>query len=97
MYTVHKFPIDLQSGADQSFMMPMGAEILDVQVQNGVPTLWAFVDTDAPIVQRRIVMVGTGTDAFCATSQRQSRPYIGTVQLRNGMLVLHFFDRGEVK
>lgn len=96
MYTVHKYPIDLEAGDLQSITTRRNAKILDVQMQNGVPTIWAFVDTDAPAVERRIVIVGTGHDARKATRQCSPVSYIGTIQLHNGKLVLHFFDKGEV-
>lgn len=92
MLTIHKYPIDLQAGADQTVKMPQGATLLDVQLQNGVVAVWAHVDDTRPMVKRRIVIVGTGHDASDITGGL----YIATVQLRGGFLVLHFFDMGEV-
>ena len=92
MLTIHKYPIDLEAGADQTVIMRQGACLLDVQLQNGAVAAWAHVDDARPLVKRRIVIVGTGHDA----SKIVGGGYIATVQLRGGFLVLHFFDMGEV-
>lgn len=74
---------------DQTTNIPatQGARPLSVQVQNGVLTLWAIVDPDAPVA------------GFCAGRLWTGRPipeaimkseYVGTVQLDNG-LVEHVF------
>lgn len=92
MLTIHKYPIDLEAGADQLVTMPQGAALLDAQLQNGAVAIWAHVDDVRPMVKRRVVIVGTGHNASDITGGR----YIATVQLRGGFLVLHFFDMGEV-
>lgn len=92
MLTIHKYPIDLEAGADQIVSMRQGAALLDAQLQNGTVAVWAHVDDVRPIVKRRIVIVGTGGNTTKIVGGR----YIATVQLRGGFLVLHFFDMGEV-
>jgi len=67
--------------------MPAGAEILTVQMQHGLPTLWARVDTDAPKVHRAVACYGTGWDGV------ERGAYIATVQYHDGT-VWHFFDQG---
>ena len=43
--------------------MPAGAEILRIDLQQGVPTIWALVDPDETAsVERRFDIVGTGWD-----------------------------------
>jgi hypothetical protein len=90
MLTIHKYPIDLEAGSVQSILMHQGAQILDVQSQNGTTTVWAQVDNTQPQVKRRIHFCGTGSELI------PTGRYIATVQLRGGFLVLHFFDMGEV-
>lgn len=90
MLTIHKYPIDLEAGDLQSITTRRNVEILDVQMQNGVPTIWAKVDEAQPKVKRRIHICGTGSRLI------PTGRYIATVQLRGGFLVLHFFDMGEV-
>jgi hypothetical protein len=41
-------------------VMPVGAELLCVDMQAGSPTLWALVEPDAKTVRRRFEIVGTG-------------------------------------
>ena len=87
MRTVYKYELEI---ADEQFVvMPTGAELLTVQVQagTGMVCLWARVDTDAPVVRRRIWMRGTGyPDAYDV--------YVATFQYHFG-LVFHVFDGGE--
>lgn len=74
---------DVESG---SVSMPLGAEILSVQMQRGVITLWALVDPTAPVVTRSFVVVGTGHDLPDGNLM-----YRGTVQA--GTFVWHVFER----
>lgn len=89
--------------------MPRGARILHVQAQargainpwlNAINpwldqpefgSLWALVETVEPKVRRTLVAVGTGLPVDGVVAH----PYIGTVVLHNGALVLHVFDLGE--
>lgn len=92
MRTIYKYPIHLDRGDVVHILMPADACLLDLQLQNGVPTLWAQVDSSRKTTNRRIGIVGTGHD----TARVDAGSYIATIQLRNGHLVLHFFDMGEV-
>jgi hypothetical protein len=86
--TIHKY--QLNTTDNQSLWLPKGAEILTVQTQNDVPCIWALVDTDQHLEERRFEIFGTahpiqsdiGTD----------RKYIGTYQLNGGDLVFHLFE-----
>jgi hypothetical protein len=85
MKTIHKFPLDVID--DQPFEMPIGAKVLCVQVQNGLPCIWAEVNTEVPKENRWFSVYGTGAElaAFDHT-------YIGTFQLRDGQLVFHVYE-----
>lgn len=74
---------------DCTLKMPVGAEVLTVQVQDGELRLWALVNPNVVRVDRRFVVYGTGHDI--KTSEFDQR-YIGTVQMNNGYLVLHVFE-----
>ena len=83
--TIWKFPLA------PSLVMPTGARLLDVQMQDGYPILWAEVDAspEANAVTRNLAVVGTGwPDSVLATSK-----YVGTYQ--DGSLVFHVYDLGE--
>ena len=68
--------------------LPEGAEILCVQIQHELPCIWALVDPDAPLVQRRFIIVGTGQDI----SNVDSSNYIGTFQQAQSSLIWHLFE-----
>ena len=88
MKQIWKFP--LETTDSQKIEMPVDAEILTVQLQNGVPCIWAIVNTDAPTNEyREILIFGTGHDV-----ENQSE-YIGTYQL--GCLVFHAFEAKQTK
>lgn len=70
----------------QTIAMPQGARILCVQIQTGMPCLWAMVDDEAPLAARDIHIRGTGHD--CAGAEAFA--YIGTFQMPG--LVFHVFD-----
>lgn len=87
---IFKYPLMVVD--QQTIMMPRGADILCVQMQGEVPTLWAVVDPDwnghpAPEEARTINIYGTGNPM-----RDPMGLYIGTVQQFSGALVWHVFD-----
>jgi DNA-directed RNA polymerase subunit RPC12/RpoP len=64
-----------------------GSEILTVQIQRGIPCIWAIGDTGALLTPRRLCIRGTGR-----TFKGNEGKYIGTFQLDNGDLVFHVFE-----
>lgn len=62
MKTIHKFQFDMEKNRTQihGFPMAMHSRILTVQVQHGLVTMWAEVETEAPIVVREFIINGTG-------------------------------------
>lgn len=90
MRAVYKYPLEVVD--EQHVKMPMGAQLLSVQDQNGNLCLWALVDTACALVQRKIRIVGTGNPVVTPGPGC----FISTVQQRNGALVWHVFDAGQV-
>lgn len=80
----------LEMTDENTIEMPEGASVLSVQVQHEHPCLWALVRPDAPRIQRRFRIVGTGHE-FDPTGLT----YVGTFQLYGGELVFHLFERGD--
>jgi hypothetical protein len=72
----------------QKVLMPKGAKILTVQIQHGVPCLWALVNQPAPDVEREFRVIGTGHPIPDA----EALEYIGTIQVHEGGLVFHVFE-----
>ena len=83
------FKYTLKIDDEQEILMPFGAEILTVQVQNYQPQIWAIVNPDdiQPEV-RKIRMIGTGHPI----EQDFTGKYIGTFQLYSGVIIFHVFE-----
>lgn len=67
--------------------MPKGAQVLAIQTQNGDPQMWALVDIEAPLVERKFAVYGTGRRIGSNAGQ-----YVGTFQIEGGALVFHVFE-----
>lgn len=93
MRTIHKFPLAI---TDHQFIaLPSQVKILCVQMQRGVPCLWALLDPDEPSHKVTIIMRGTGHPI---DDDAETGEYIGTVQqeivgLASSILVWHVFAR----
>ena len=88
--TIWKFDIEVSD--IQQIKMSQLAELLSVQVQHGAVCIWALINPDNPIVDRNIIMSGTGHDL----SDRLLGKFLGTVQFPDDDdLVFHVFDGGE--
>ena len=88
MKTIHKYAL-IATGV-QVITMPNNSEILTVQTQNGVPCIWALVDTDNSPEERVFYIFGTGQEVGDAIL---NMIYIGTFQMENSGLVFHLFER----
>lgn len=81
---IWKFPLELKEW--QALDMPIGSEVLTLQVQEGTPTLWVMVDPLMPKVKKHFHIVATGQ----AISEEQHGLYHGTWQ--SGPFVWHLFE-----
>jgi len=86
--TIWKYPMPIVDY--YAFDMPEDAEVLTVQVQHGVPCIWATVDPNKPKLPRGFFVRGTGHELGLAESAK----YVGTFQIELGGLVFHLFDEG---
>jgi hypothetical protein len=77
----------LEDAGRQQIEMPEGARIISVQVQHGIPCLWAIVDPGKPAVRRTFHIIGTGNPFNAAPLA-----YVGSFQLLNGKFVGHVFE-----
>ncbi len=89
MYTIWKYPLDVVD--DQTVQMPSQAELLTVNDQNDHFCLWVRVNTDNPLLNRKISIRGTGHPADDVGK------YIGSMYPYNGKLVFHVFDGGYIE
>ncbi len=89
MITVYKYVLPTMPGPFSIPELPQDADLLTVQVQCGLPYVYARVNTDD---------LGTGTHQLVACETGKSCPcagqHIGTAMLLNGGYVLHYFVTG---
>lgn len=85
--TIYKYPLTFVES--QQVSLPVGTKVLTVQLQNGIPTLWAMVNQNSEHFEdKTIEMYGTGwpIENTCV-----GRNYISTIQT-DEELVFHFFE-----
>lgn len=87
MKVVWKYKLGLEKET-QSIKMPRWSTILDVQLQDGEPVMWALVDPNASMIERLFIWVFTGEK-----SDDWNYDYIGTIQV--GPMVYHLFEEIE--
>jgi hypothetical protein len=86
MQTIFKYTLNL---GGSPIRMPVGAEILSVQAQDGDICLWARVDTSVREFEDRTFMAfGTGDQL----PTRLDLHYIGTAMSQGDRLVMHVFE-----
>ena len=93
MGRIYKYPLT-PGASDEPIMIEMheGAAVLTVQVQRGIPCLWASVDIRKPKIKRCFIIYGTGF----GLDDGPARHYVGTYQLQSGDFVFHVYtDRIE--
>lgn len=76
----------LKVDSEQRLPLPIGAQLLCVQLQDGEPHLWALVHGRRPKVLRTIVTYGTGEPI----PEEGPGRYLGTYQLDGD--VWHVFE-----
>ena len=82
--SVYKY--QLQVADVQRIDLPVGAQVLRIELQRGMVALWAVVDPSASSEERTVHCIGTGHRFTTGSAD-----YIGTVQLHGGSLVFHYF------
>lgn len=87
-YRVFKYPVPITDTF--SIAIPQSGQILDVQVQQGTPVMWALVNPDAPKMERQFRLLGTGHPI--EAEERYQFEHIATFQLDEGTLVFHLFE-----
>lgn len=85
MNTIHKAVLQIHDS--QYVEMPLGAEILTVQMQGPTCCLWYKCDPAKYTTRRHIGIFGTGHDL-----PNVHMNYLGTIQWNLGQLVFHIFE-----
>ena len=68
---IYKYPVSIGTFFH---MIPKGAEVLCVQMQDRIPQIWVLVDPDAEEEKREFIVVGTGHRHTMLSR------YVGTLQ-----------------
>ena len=93
MRTIYKYPIPIEGAFEID--LPKGAMILSFQSQNGVPCIWAMVETGFVEEERSFRLFGTGHPVEIIPNDR-SLHYIGTAQQSQiPPLVWHLFEEAK--
>lgn len=82
---IWKFELDVTDR--QLVWMPIGAKVLDVQMQHDQCCLWALCDEHAQKEARYFNIYGTGNPM-----PDEPGEYIATFQMVGGQLVFHVFE-----
>ena len=82
---IYKYPLIVTD--IQIVLLPEGAQILHVDVQNHCLCLWALVDPEAPLYPQTIEVIGTGNTILTIGTIK----HIGTVLM--APFVWHIFTR----
>lgn len=87
MKTVYKYPFDVDD--EIVIRLPIGAEILKLDVQRGQPCLWALVAPTAETEQRNFRLAGTGHPL---PDWNRTWRFIDSFQMLDGDLVYHLWE-----
>lgn len=87
MTNIYKYPLELTV---QQTISGSIIKVLDIQLQNNEPYMWAMVDTDSPETEITVFLVGTGSED---TNHYKLKPdeYLSTMQIDE--FVFHWFYR----
>lgn len=80
---VYKFPFQENTS---TFLMPINAKPLKVAMQHDKPVMWALLNAEEEVVERRFAIYGTGQPIHDA----ERHAYVGT--FFDGPFVLHVFE-----
>lgn len=90
MRLIWKYPLDIKD--EQVVDLPINAQLLSVQEQNGQIVLWAIVEPNRVTEEIKVRIYGTGHPLAV---QDDLFSYLGTVQTSGGSLVWHVFFTRE--
>ena len=85
---INQYPLNISEV--QMIRMPAGSKILSVEAHEDRPVLWAMANGKNKEENRYIYCYGTG---YKFENENDSLEYLNTIRIRNGMLILHFFER----
>ena len=91
MKTIHKYPFEIDEiDGIVEIKMLEGAHILKVECQQGIPCIWAIVQTECKMVTRKFRVYRTGHPL---SKSARGTNHIATFQ--QGSFVWHMFEELE--
>lgn len=93
MKTIWKCTVPIED--DFTVTLPNGGQIIHLAQQHPTDealTMWALVETEAPMVQRTFTVVGTGQKIGHFDQPDLIITYVGTALMFDGRLVYHLFE-----
>jgi hypothetical protein len=85
MRQIFKYQLEVKKW--QTLILPVSFKPLTLQVQAGVPCMWAEVETTEETASFTFGMFPTGHIELPNSEMK----YLGTVQMGNGSLVFHYY------
>ena len=84
MKRIYKYPVPIDDTFDLE--LPLGSEILTVQMQKEIPQMWVVCNPGALKAVRHFYIYGTGMQV------QDNLIYIGSFQMLEGNLIWHLFE-----
>ena len=84
---IFKYPLAIES--IQVIQIPMNFQCLAIQVQHGVPVMWAEVNEQNPTFDCTVLTYGTGQEF----EKGEHDVFAGTYQVSGGVYVVHVYLR----
>lgn len=88
MLTIYKYYLEVDD--DQVVEIPKYGKILCVQTQHEKPCIWVQIDTNNIVEDRYFKTFGTG--AMMPDNIDDVFKYIGTYQLKDGVMACHVYE-----
>lgn len=88
---IWRYPLQIKTG-QQEIVMPEGAELLTVQIQDRVPVLWALIDSFGAKTTRIFEVHQTGDALLGITNNKRDYRYISSFQCEKTKAAHHIFE-----
>jgi hypothetical protein len=83
---IWKYPLII---GKNTLTIPVGGEVLSLQIQHDTPHLWVLVNPKHTKVGRIFEFYGTG---HSIPEDSNDRTFVDTIQIENGQYVFHLFE-----
>lgn len=91
MRAIYKYP--LKPFSNTTIKLPLDAQILSVQLQREVPTVWALVNPNTATESRIFLTMMTGENFDEAIFNEEAWTFLGTLQHSNGLVSHIWVDK----